>query len=733
MNSWFYEKDADACRDMLSEDSLIVVPDQSEHFLTREDAGSWLRDQIRRSGPRQYVDIVSMKSTPGEGAQVYVSYEISLIPANAREAVSIWCSLGIGGREDPRIFFVHMSDKTGDSRNLTARVRDLLAHMPAGFLLIEGRQDVFQVLYASDFFPEKFKYSREDFENKARQNPFFFFIPGEDRKFARTLRACMEEGKPLSAKSTLTGSFGQRMVFQIQGMPLENARSAGVLYLCLFQDITGYQTISDQLSSQLHIQQEILRGIPGCACVLQRQGQETKVLYVSREVQDMFGLGPAVFSEAVAKDIFYGLEMTGITRKRLLDQYVSMPAQDPDCGMFRIERPDGTSLWVELFLSARDSGRDRDTIFLFYLDRDRQRREMNRQQETSEMISRIRSQQAREDIESARKKADLMVEEEKEKTRKLLESKEEELDRRLEVRLKNAEQREKELLGEYQAYQESAAAKLSLMEKALRETREKLRVQERELEDRLRRQAEDYEARISGLEEKLAQKQEEQSLRRIEQETGQIRAAQRARMKTKEESVLADSLERLELVPGRSLEEAERLQEAIARDFAEMTRIEPDSLTADVFMAQDAVRNIMLYQSPRCTRRGIGLVMQTGRTYPREVMGDRARLQSVLVSLLDFAVDNTPEGGRIALTYTSDWPSRGRVNMRFRLRFDAAAFSLGELQDLDRVRGNPVREGLLVAREDMERMGGSMQITEAGRESSEITIWVSMAVPDRKR
>ena len=39
-----------------------------------------------------------------------------------------------------------------------------------------------------------------------------------------------------------------------------------------------------------------------------------------------------------------------------------------------------------------------------------------------------------------------------------------------------------------------------------------------------------------------------------------------------------------------------------AEDFARMTLIEPDSLSADVFMAQEAVRNIMLYQSPRCTR-----------------------------------------------------------------------------------------------------------------------------------
>jgi len=71
--------------------------------------------------------------------------------------------------------------------------------------------------------------------------------------------------------------------------------------------------------------------------------------------------------------------------------------------------------------------------------------------------------------------------------------------------------------------------------------------------------------------------------------------------------------------------------------------------------------------------------------------------------------------------------------MRFRLRFDARAFSEAELQDPGKVRGNPVREGLLVALEDIRRMGGSLQITEASRESSEITVWVSMAVPDRKK
>ena len=44
------------------------------------------------------------------------------------------------------------------------------------------------------------------------------------------------------------------------------------------------------------------------------------------------------------------------------------------------------------------------------------------------------------------------MEEEKEKTRKLLESSREELDRRMEVRVRNAEQRETELKNEYKTY-----------------------------------------------------------------------------------------------------------------------------------------------------------------------------------------------------------------------------------------------------------------------------------------
>ena len=734
LNNWFYEKDAAACADMLPEDSLFVMPDRVEHFISREKAREWLQERLEKSASRKYVDVAVMKSNPcGEDA-VAVSYEASLIPADARDTTGIRCSMVVRGREDDaRICFVHMSDNTGDTRSLSAKVRDLLGSVKTGAMLLECREDSFALLYANDFFTEKLKYSREDFETMAGHNPFFYVQQGEDRKFARTLKECTEEGRDISVRTVLTGAYGQRVTCQVSGVVRSGQEGDGKGKICfmLFQDVSGYQTIIEQFDSQLHLRQELLKSLPGCSVVLQRGDQETKLIYMSPETADMFGMTAAALGEEMKKDPLYGLDMTDITRKRVEEEYLEARAEDPDCGMFRIERPDGTSLWAELFISSRERGREAGTVYLFYLDRDRQKRELDKQMEASEMISRIRREQAREDIETARKKAEVLVEEEKEKTRKFIESSKEELDRRTEVRVRNAEQREAELRNEYKTYKADTARKLALMEKALREARQQVKEKEKEFEDTLAAREQVFEKKISALEEKLAQGREEQSHRRQELETGLIRAAQRARMKEKADAVRAASLEELELVPGLSPKDAETVRENIAADYDRMTEIEPDSLSAGSFLIQDAVRNIMLYQSPRCTKRGIGLIMQAGKNYPREVRGDRPRLQSALSSLLDYAVDNTPEEGRVVLTYTSDWPSRGRVNMRFRLRFDARAFSEGELQDPGRVRGNPVREGLLVALEDIRRMGGSLQITEASRESSEITVWVSMAVPER--
>ena len=734
MNNWFYEKDAAACAAMLPEDSLFVMPEGMEHFLSREGAAAWIQEKLEDKSSRKYVEISTMKSNPcGEDA-VAVSYEAGLIPADAGDSTGIRCSMIVRGREeDAKICFFQMSDNTADPRTLTGRVRDLLGPVKTGVMLLECREDAFVMLYANGFFTDKLKYSREEFETMAGHNPFFFVMQGEDKKFARTLKECAAEGRDISIRTVLAGAYGQRMSCQVTGVVREGRQDAGQGRLCLllFQDVSGYQTIIEQFDSQLHIRQELLKSLPGCSVVLQRSEQETRLIYMSPEASDMFGMNAAALGEELKKDLLYGLEMTDITRKRIEEEFIEARAEDPDCGMFRIERPDGTSLWTELFISSRERGREAGTVYLFYLDRDRQRREMEKQLETTEMISKIRREQAREDVETARKQAEEMVEEAKEKTRKLLESSREELDRRMEVSVRNAEQRETELRKEYKAYKAETTRKLAVMEKALREARLQLREKEKEFEDTLAAREQAFEEKIGALEEKLAQGREEQTQRRQELETGLIRAAQRARMKEKADAVRAASLEELELVPGLAPADAEKVRENMARDYEHMTEIEPDSLSSGIFLIQDAVRNIMLYQSPRCTKRGIGLVMQAGKNYPREVRGDRPRLQSALSSLLDFAVDNTPEEGRIVLTYTSDWPSRGRVNMRFRLRFDARAFSEAELQDPGRVRGNPVREGLLVALEDIRRMGGSLQITEASRESSEITVWVSMAVPER--
>ena len=100
MNNWFYEKDAAACAAMLPEDSLFVMPEGMQHFLSREGATAWIQERLGDTSSRKYVEISTMKSNPcGEDA-VAVSYEAGLIPADAGESAGIRCSMIIRGRED---------------------------------------------------------------------------------------------------------------------------------------------------------------------------------------------------------------------------------------------------------------------------------------------------------------------------------------------------------------------------------------------------------------------------------------------------------------------------------------------------------------------------------------------------------------------------------------------------------------------------------------------------------
>ena len=142
-----------------------------------------------------------------------------------------------------------------------------------------------------------------------------------------------------------------------------------------------------------------------------RRGKEKKkssrVFYLSRNLPAMFGVSNSAFTRNILQDPFYGLEMTSITRDRLLSSPIFQPekagaGRAVSCGIFRMRRPDGKSLRLELAARKIKSAEGATRLFLFYFDREEQQQDTENRIDRAMRMGRAGQDQLREELRKAK-------------------------------------------------------------------------------------------------------------------------------------------------------------------------------------------------------------------------------------------------------------------------------------------------------------------------------------------
>ena len=589
----------------------------------------------------------------------------------------------------------------------------------------------------------------------------------------------------------------------------------------------------------------------------------------------------AGFAEEVAKDPFYKLEMTSITRKRLTEAHIDMVSKDPYLGIFEMELADGSKRWTDVYLLGGTDHTGKRMRMLFYVDRDEVKKAADLQIAKAEQASKLQQERARVEIREAQEKARLEVEETRTTVRKEIEEAQAKTQEQIEAfRLKmnqvlnsqkeSAEDMEKKLRVEYDAREQEIkrnyADKEQMLEKQMENYR---RAQESELAKQQRtidlltadcdRELQNKQKEVLRLEEELKKTmdalRESEEIREQQRRSSELREKeQRGTVRKLQEMVESlqkggatapaadishpaagttipaagvtasvggvstpasgakaltqDSLtgakeqaaetpapavsedgwmdglsggsdgslirrgavnrqSRMPFSSGLRQETVSAVQEPVRRaepirrgfaprqeepvrqqekapeqtvppkssvmdDLVQMAASDDGVLREELFSIDDCLENVMVLQEPVCSKKRIKLELKKSVSMPDQAIGDKAKLQRALVSLLESAIEQTPGGGVINLGCRADRASGNRAYMYFTIRDNGSSIASDLMQGMFEMKDekdDPLRAGLYIAREIVSIMGGNVRVRSRRGEGTEFMVTVCMKLP----
>ncbi len=452
----FDQRDADACMAMLAGDLVWITPENLHHFLTEGAVLRFLRKQIAAEKEPRYVDLVSIKSSPSADNIMTVAYEVNLVSREDERPLYLRCSMAICRRSKRlEITFLHFSKKS--ERDSTEQLRDFVTNLPCGVMILaclDGRRE--EAIYYNDYFAHRLRYRQEEFARAIQNNPFFMASEEDRERIRDEIAQARKNGGSIAANLRFYRRDGNSFYYRIKGAPAYQA-NGGTVYYCVFQETTGYQLNMDRLQSRLEAATEVIRQIPEGICgieyapgsrILQtlngnkaggdepdggaskgaedadvrtfkkgqkgsrkRQEKEARVFFMSKNIPAMFGVSNSAYIRNILEDPFFGLEITSITRERLLSSHFFSPdkvstGKALSCGIFRLLKPDGKSLRVELVVRSIKDQDGTMRLYLFYYDREEEQQDTEKRVERAVKMGRAAQEQLRSDLKKAREGAD---------------------------------------------------------------------------------------------------------------------------------------------------------------------------------------------------------------------------------------------------------------------------------------------------------------------------------------
>jgi signal transduction histidine kinase len=167
-------------------------------------------------------------------------------------------------------------------------------------------------------------------------------------------------------------------------------------------------------------------------------------------------------------------------------------------------------------------------------------------------------------------------------------------------------------------------------------------------------------------------------------------------------------------------------------DLVEMAASDDRVLKEELFSIDECLENVMVLQEPVCAKKRIKLELKKSVSMPDQAIGDKAKLQRALVSLLETAAEQTPQGGVINLGCRADRASGNRAYMYFTIRDNGSSIASELMQGMFEMkdeRDDPLRAGLYIAREIVSIMGGNVRVRSRRGEGTEFMVTVCMKLP----
>ena len=381
LNKYFDEKDVDGCLSMLAGDLVWITPEDMHHFLSEGAVLKFLQRSIEEDNESRYVDLISIKSSPSADNIMTVAYEVNLVSREDERPLYLRCSMAICRRSRKlEITFLHFSRKT--ERDSSEQLRGFVSNLPCGVMILaclDGQRE--EAVFYNDYFARRLRYGEKEFDRAMAQNPFFMTSEEDREEIRDQIEQARKTGGNISANLRFFRRDGNSFYYRMIGAPAYQA-DGGTVYYCVFQETTGFRLTNDRLQSRLDTASGILRQIPEAICGIEyppqagepvqeaagdaagdpaqdgagpdavrvRQGRTVgkgpRVFFISRNIPAMFGVSNSAYSKNILLDPFYGLEITSITRDRLLENPVfgkmkGASAGPLSCGIFRLRGGSG--------------------------------------------------------------------------------------------------------------------------------------------------------------------------------------------------------------------------------------------------------------------------------------------------------------------------------------------------------------------------------------------------------
>ncbi len=205
----------------------------------------------------------------------------------------------------------------------------------------------------------------------------------------------------------------------------------------------------------------------------------------------------------------------------------------------------------------------------------------------------------------------------------------------------------------------------------------------------------------------------------------------------------ADDAEKVREYTGKITASSHHLLSLI-NDVLDMSKIESGktSLNVSRFSLPELLEDLDIILSPQAKAKGQTFRIHVHGTPPEQIMGDKLRLNQILINLVSNAVKYTPEGGHIDFSVT-DLPAAPQyAKLRFTVKDDGIGmseefrkrifepFSREESDLTNQIQGTGL--GMAITKNLVDLMGGIIQVESTPGQGSTFTVELSFLLPEQE-